>query len=464
MKDHKIGVWSGMGMVIANMVGAGVFVSVGSMVGTMNPQQILGAWVVGTLIALAGAKAYSGIVQLVPQSGGEYRFLSTLIHPALGYLAGWTSLLIGFSAPIAINATAIGAFTRTLFPGVDALGVATLAILVLTIVHATGIRLSLAAQNILVATKLFLVVGFVVIGLIGGNNTWVEWTPLAHQASGSHADGFPIHAFMQSLFYMAFTFSGWNAAVYAASEFKNPHRDVPRAMILGCIVVGVLYLCINWIFVVNLPPAEQAKIAAAYYGESASITLGHRIMENILGETGAACMSVLAIIAFISSASAMTFLGPRVCAAMARDGFLPAALKGEEGKPPVGAVLMQGAIALFLVFAYGLQDMLSNVGAMLTLFSALTVFSLFWIRFSRKEYQRPGPLVLIAAGFYLMTSVIMLYFGLSDSLTLNLWIGVCILIGLAGYFASKNKDSFRSTLAALSRKTFHFLRDTLSKI
>jgi APA family basic amino acid/polyamine antiporter len=100
-------------------------------------------------------------------------------------------------------------------------------------------------------------------------------------------------------------------------------------------------------------------------------------MLNILGKTGAACMSVFAIIAFISSASAMTFLGPRVYSAMAKDGFLPAILKGKEGKPPVGAIVLQGAIALFLVLAYQLQEVLKNVGAILTLFSALTVFSLF---------------------------------------------------------------------------------------
>lgn len=439
MNDHKLGMWSGMGMVIANMVGAGVFVSSGSMVDSLNPRQILAAWAVGMLIALAGAKAYSGIVRIVPQSGGEYRFLSTLVHPALGYLAGWASLLIGFSAPIAICATATGAFARTLHTGVNAELVATLLILALTTAHAVGMRSSVAVQNALVAIKILLVAGFVVVGLIGGNNAWPEWTPLAHQADVARADGFPIRAFMQSLFYIAFTFSGWNAAVYAASEFRNPQRDIPRAMILGCIVVGILYLCINWVFVANLPPAEQFRIASAYYGESASITLGHRIMENILGETGAACMSVLAIIAFISSASAMTFLGPRVYAAMARDGFLPAALKGEDGKPPVGAVLMQGGIALFLVFAYSVKDVLANVGAVLTLFSALTVFSLFWICLRRGEYPRPALPVLIAAALYLMVSAVMLYFGFSGSPTLYLWVGVCVPAALAGYCVAGRK-------------------------
>jgi APA family basic amino acid/polyamine antiporter len=429
MKDQRLGVFSGMGMVIANMIGAGGFLSTGFMAQDMNSQQILLAWIVGMLIAMTGAKAYSGIVQLVPQSGGEYRFLSTLLHPALGYLAGWASLLIGFSAPIAISAMAAGAFAGTLHSGVNMTLIAVLVILALTAAHAIGMRISITAQNSLVAVKILLVTGFIVAGLIYGSNAWPEWTP------PNAPEGFPIGSFMRNLFYIAFAFSGWNAAIYAASEFKNPTRDIPRAMILGCLVVGILYLCMNWIFVANLTP-EQSTVVFTY--ETDRITLGHLIMQNILGDTGAACMSILAIITFISSASAMTFLGPRVYAAMARDGFLPAVLQGKEGKPPVGAVVLQGAIALFLVLVYRLQEVLANVGAILTLFSVLTVFSLFWICFKRREYPRPALPVLIAAGLFLMISVVMLYFGFSGSPTLNLWVGVCILAALLLAFLQRN--------------------------
>jgi len=428
MKDQRLGVFSGMGMVIANMIGAGVFLSTGFMAQDMNYQQILFAWFIGMLIAMTGAIAYSGIVRLVPQSGGEYRFLSTLIHPALGYLAGWASLLIGFSAPIAISAMAVGAFAATISSGVNVTLIAILVILSLTAAHAIGMRVSITAQNTLVAVKMILVVGFIIAGLAYGNNAMPEWTP------PNKSEGFPFGSFMRNLFYITFAFSGWNAAVYAASEFKNPKRDVPRAMILGCLVVGILYFFINWIFVANLTP-EQSTVVFTY--EINRVTLGHLIMQNILGDTGAMCMSIFAIIAFISSASAMTYLGPRVYAAMARDGFLPTALKGKEGKPPFGAILLQGAIALLLVVAYQLQEVLSNVGAILTLFSTLTVFSLFWICFKRKEYPRPAPLILVAAGLFLAISIVMLYFGFSGSLTLNIWVGICILAALIGYFIAK---------------------------
>jgi APA family basic amino acid/polyamine antiporter len=198
---------------------------------------------------------------------------------------------------------------------------------------------------------------------------------------------------------------------------------------------------VNWVFVANLTP-EQCKVVFSY--ETARITLGHLVMKNVVGDFGAACMSVLAIVAFISAVSAMTFIGPRVYAAMARDGFLPRILKHSDGKPPVGAVVLQGAIALFLVFAYQLQEVLNNVGAILTLFSALTVFSLFWVWLGRKSPQKPDGIALMAAFFFLLLSGVMLYFGFKKSPTLNLWVGASILTALVGYFVTKRRAAIRN--------------------
>jgi len=434
MKDNRLGVFSGMGMVIANMIGAGVFLSTGYMAQTLTPKEILLAWVVGALLALAGARAYAQISQIVPKSGGEYKYLSTLVHPSLGYLAGWASLLLGFSAPIAIDAYAAGAYANTLAPWVNPKIFAAIIIILLTGVHAIGLRFSVTTQNILVLIKIALVVGFIGIGLFGGQNAWPDWKP------PSPSEGIPIGSFMQNLLFITFAFSGWNAAVYAASEFRNPRRDVARAITLGCALVGILYLVVNWVFVANLTP-EQCAIVTS--NETGRITLGHLIMKNLIGETGAACMSILVIVAFISAMSAMIFLGPRVYAEMAKDGFLPRVLQGREGKAPIGAVILQGAIALFLVFAYQLGEVLSSVGAILTLFSALTVFGLFWMYFRNRKPVKLSPVTMIAGLFYLVLSGIMLYFGFKTSGVLNLWVGACILASLVGYFLTRRKAGSR---------------------
>ena len=430
MKDRRLGVFSGMGMVIANMIGAGVFLSTGYMAQTLTPKQILLAWIVGAFLALAGARAYAGIARIIPKSGGEYQYLSTLMHPALGYLAGWASLLLGFSAPIAIDAIAAGAFANTLLTWIDPKIFAACIILLLTVVHGVGLKFSVTTQNVLVLVKILLVVGFIGIGLAGGRNVWPDWQP------PSVSDGFPVGSFMQNLLFITFAFSGWNAAIYAASEFRNPRRDVSRAILMGCALVGFLYLIVNWVFIANLTP-EQCAIVTS--DETGRITLGHLIMKNLIGETGAACMSILVIIAFISAMSAMTFLGPRVYAEMARDGFLPRVLQGKEGKVPIGAVILQGAIALFLVFAYQLGEVLSNVGAILTLFSAMTVFALLWMYFRRRRPFEVRPVTLIAGFFYLALSIVVLYFGFKQSPTLNLWVGTCILASLIGFFITRRK-------------------------
>lgn len=435
MKDRRLGVFSGMGMVIANMIGAGVFLSTGYMAQTLTPKQILLGWVVGALLALAGARVYAKIAQVIPQSGGEYKYLSSMIHPALGYLAGWASLLLGFSAPIAIDAIAAGAFAHTLSAWVDPKLFAVVIIILLTGVHAVGLRFSVTTQNALVLIKILLVAGFIVVGIFGGSNSWPDWSP------PSQSEGFPLGAFMQNLLFITFAFSGWNAAVYAASEFRNPRRDVARAIVFGCALVGILYLVVNWVFVANLTP-EQCAIVSNY--ETERITLGHVIMKNIIGQTGAACMSGLAIIAFISAMSAMTFLGPRVYAEMAKDGFLPRVFQGREGRVPIGAVILQGAIALFLVFAYQLGEVLYNVGAILTLFSALTVFALFWMFFKRRNSVKLGFTTVVAGVFYLMLSSVMLYFGFKMDLTLYLWVGASILASLFGYFITRRRSVSRS--------------------
>lgn len=409
-----LGFGSGLGLVAANMIGSGVFLSAGFMAQQLGPGAILLAWLLGTLIALAGARAYAEVAHFVPRSGGEYRYLSDLLHPVLGTLAGWASLLIGFSAPIAVAALAAGHFTRTLMPAVSPYAVAVGLIVALTAAHAGGFVLSRRTQDGLVLVKAILLVGFVIVGLAHAPVGWPAW-----QAPSPPA-GSMVPAFITSLFFVAFAFSGWNAAAYAAGEFAHPRRDVPRAMMLGCGLVGTLYMAVNWVFVASITP-ERASVVLAY--ESRRVTLGHLVMQDALGTAGGAAMSVLTIIAFISSMSAMTFVGPRVYAAMARDGHLPAFLAGREEKPPAASVILQGALALVLLFTQRLQQVLANVGGVLTLFTALVALALLRLRLERAPGREvPSTGSLLAAGVYVTASAVMLYYGFRTQSQLLLWV------------------------------------------
>lgn len=423
-----LGLWSGVGIVVANMIGAGVFLSAGFMAQDLGPGAILLAWAVGAALALAGSRAYAVVARLVPRSGGEYRYLSDLLHPSLGYLAGWGSLLLGFSAPVAVDAAAAGAFTVTLIPGVDARLVGGALIVALTALHAGGLRLSKWTQNLLVGVKAALLVGFVAVGLALGRNVWPTWTP-PHAA-----DGLPLRPFMASLFFIAFAFSGWNAAAYAAEEFRSPERDVPRAMLVGCSLVAALYLLVNWVFVANLTP-ERASAVFAY--ETQRVTLGHLVMRDIVGEAGARVMSGFVVVALVSSMSAMTFAGPRVYAAMAADGFLPRTLVAKADRPPAWSVVLQGALALGILYAQELAQAMQNVGAILMLFAALTTLSLFRVRFGRSGWPAPPATSLAAAALYTASAAWMLYFGFQGKTHLLVWVGAIAGAALLAYAVTR---------------------------
>lgn len=428
MSPRTLGLKSGIGLVIANMVGAGVFLSTGFMAQSLTPGQILLAWVIGGVLALCGAKAYAEVARLVPEGGGEYRYLSSLMHPALGYLAGWASLLVGFSAPTALDALAAGAFARAVVPSLDPRLVGAVLIIVLTGVHALGLHLSARVQNGLVVVKVLLLTAFVLVGLGFGSFSWPTWVPPSPAAA-------PVSEVLGSLFFIAFAFSGWNAAIYAADEFEQPERNVPRAMLIGCLAVGALYLVVNFIFVANLTPAQGTVVFqyddfTSLKGQFDQVTLGQAVMAALLGPVAAKVMSAVMLLLFISAMSAMLMVGPRVYSAMAKDGFLPQALASKTGKPPTGAVLLQGALALLLLFTHDVRSVLSNVGAILVLFAALTVAGLF---VAKAKGRDPSVVSLVCAAVYVLSAGWMFFEGFKRSPSLLGWIALVAMLGLGAF-------------------------------
>ncbi len=416
---------SGVGLVVANMIGAGVFLSAGFMAQDLTAGWILLAWIVGGMLAMTGARTYAEVSVLIPRSGGEYRYLSELLHPAVGYLAGWASLLVGFSAPMAISAFGAAAFAfAVLGAGEPRLG-ATALIIALTLFHSLGLELSKWTQNGLVLLKGLLVLGFVAVGLSLGNDEWPTWVP----PSGS-TDFAPL-PFATSLFFVSYAFSGWNAAAYTAEEFRRPDRDVPRAMLIGCAAVGLVYVLVNWVLVANLTP-ERASVVFRY--EEGRVTLGHLVAQDLLGEIAGSVMSLGISIVMLSSVSAMLLVGPRVYAEMARDGFLPAVLRGRPGVPPRASIVIQGALAIVLLHLHSVGELLSNVAGVLIFFSALVAVGLLFV--SKRKIHLPAPRkpALFAAGVYAMSSIWMLYHAFEAQTTLLPWLAVVTAAGLGGYF------------------------------
>jgi APA family basic amino acid/polyamine antiporter len=421
----KLGLRSGIGLVAANMIGAGVFLSTGFMAQEMAPGPILLAWAVGAVLALAGARAYAEIARIVPRSGGEYRYLSELLHPALGYLSGWASLLVGFSAPIAVDALAAGGFAKTVFPALDPQWTGAALVVALTALHVSGLTTSARTQNLLIAVKLLLLGGFVWLGLQYGASGWPTWRP-PHDAGG-----FPVAPFVSSLFFIAYAFAGWNAAVYVAEEFEEPDRTVPRSMLIGTGLVAVLYLVVNWIFVANLTPTQASVVFG--YEESHQATLGHAVVTALRGPGWGAAMSAVTVVVFTSAMSAMILVGPRVFQAMARDGYLPRLLAGRPGRPPVASIGVQTALSLLFIFSHQLRGLLSNVGAVLTLFSALTVAGLVRLWIHPGGRPRPAAGALVAALVFLALAAYMLWFAFRGAVHVLPWLAVIFAFALGAW-------------------------------
>lgn len=413
------GLWTGVGLVIANMVGSGVLTTAGFMADTLGPLWILAAWAVGGAIALAGARVYAAMAEEIPGSGGEYRYLSQLLHPFAGVMAGWTSLLIGFSAPVAMAGLAAGAYLNVL-TGADAQLAGVACVVLVTAAHAFHLKTSALAQDLLVGVKAVLLTAFVGFGLWMGARDLPTWTAPAAPATlgGTWA------AFFNSLVFIGFCYSGWNAVVYVADEFRDPKRDVRRAMAVGTLLVIGLYLAVNWVLVANLSPADLARVKT----EDEKLTLGHVVLQHLLGETGAVAMSSVVLVALVSSLSAMTLVGPRVYSAMAGDGFLPRQLAARSGSPPLFSVLLQSGVAIFLMATQQFSVLLNNAGSILTLTSLIAVAALA----VRMRGRLPWG-ARVAAVIYVVASGWALVFSLLSAPSTLLWLGAIGLLSAAGY-------------------------------
>jgi len=349
------GLWTLTFLVVANMIGAGVFTTSGFTLASLgDPRLVLWAWLVGGLIALCGAFSYGLLIQRMPLSGGEYIFLSKAVHPFAGFVAGWVSLLAGFSGAIAFAAVALESYLPGNFPAkLPAVGVIVLGALI----HGAKRWLGAGVQNTAVILKLLLLVVFLGWGAFSIN--WERES--AHPIAGDAG----VLVFAQALVWISLSYSGFNAAVYVAGEAIAP-RTVARAMLLGTGLVVLLYLLLNAAFVLGAPTAEiagQADVAAR--------------AARWIGGAGFEGFTRLVIsLALITSVLSMMMAGPRVYGKMAEEGVIPKIfiLREDRVWP---AVVLQMSLALLLVFVGNLMELLSYLGLTLSLSAAVAVSSLF---------------------------------------------------------------------------------------
>lgn len=378
---------------MANMIGVGVFTTTGYMVAALHsPAAILAAWVVGGIAAFCGALAYAELGSALPRNGGEYQFLSRIYHPAFGFVAGWVSLIVGFAAPLAAFSAKFGESLEAVgFPVSPKISGLVL-IAVLAVLHSMHVATGSRTHNAFSVGKIVLIVAFILAGL--------AWGDMSHLAAGKKPWGDVVLSpmFAVQLVYVSFSYSGWNTAAYLAGEFRNPARDVPRAVLAGTALVAVLYLGLNIVFLASAPMEVLAD--EQHVGE-----VGHVAAASLFGSRAGKFMSLLIALGLVSAASANSMAGPRVYEAMGFDyPILKLLTHRRAGGGPVIAIVLQSSLAAVMLLTASFETLLSYIGLTLSIVAAMTVVGVIALRRSEPDLPRPyrtwgypvTPLIFVA--------------------------------------------------------------------
>ncbi len=414
---RTLGALDGAALVIANVIGVGIFTTPGVVAGMVTSTAgFFGVWIVGGVFALVGALAYAELAALLPQAGGEYLYLSRAFGPLAGFLTGWTSFVAGFSGAIAAAAIGFAAYLERFFPAalsgeplvsvplglfsvsMSGQTLAALAVIfIISAIHLRGVQAGRHFQNGLVGVCL-LAVGLFIVG------GFLEDAPTPHVAPVVPEDS-GASAWLLALVPVLFTYSGWNAAVYVAEEVRDPKRNVLRALLLGTGTVMVVYLLLNGLFVHVLSLARLANV----------IEVGDAVADVLFGPVGASLLTAGILLALASSVSAMVMAGPRIYYAMARDGVFPHATGRLHLRfqTPAVAIMLQALWSAVLVLTGAFEALLIYTGFAVVLFSAVAVSALYVLRRQHKASAAPGwgrrilPMIFVAFSLVVVVNALL---------------------------------------------------------
>jgi basic amino acid/polyamine antiporter, APA family len=434
MSLHKIGFSTSVSVVIANMIGTGVFTSLGFQVmNIQSPFAIIMLWVTGGVLALCGALVYGEIGAALPESGGEYNYLSKLYHPAIGFLSGWVSVTVGFAAPIAAASVALAQYVNKIYPEVDSTILTFSVIILITLVHSFNLKAGSLFQRGFTWIKIICITLFIVFGLF-----YEPPHHLSFQADKAATNDIFSGFFAGSLIYVLYAYSGWNAAAYIAGEIKDVQRTLPRALITGTLIVMAIYTLLNYVFLYTVPVNELKGV----------IEVGYVSAGKIFGEKTGRFMSLVIALLLVSTISAMILAGPRVMQTMGnRIHGLRFFAKSNKNNIPYVAIIFQSLIALVLVVTSSFESLITYVSFTLNLFTFLTVFGVFILRYKYRHIERPfktpffpfTPLLFLAIVFWTSYNII------TERPVESLYGLGTVICGLAVYFLTRKKNSAEVT-------------------
>lgn len=376
MVKNKIGFYTATALVIANMIGTGVFTSLGFQTASLpSASVVLSLWLCGGLIAMCGGLSYIELAKFMPGSGGEYHYISIGYSVRVAKLAGIISVIAGFSAPVALAGIALSAYSSQLYPQVDVKPLAFLIITAVTLFHCFSLQLGSKFQLISTALKLVLIVIFIICGYISPvNHLNLSFNRTDQQLIGSKS-------FLSSLVYVSFAYSGWNASTYIFNEIDRPLRNIKQSVIIGTLIVTTLYLLLNLVFLKVIPIAQTAGV----------IEIGALAALSIFGVSGGKIAALIISLLLVSTISAMVWIGPRVI-----DAMRP---KTKTESLPLTAIFLQYAVTIILLATGSFEYILGYTGIGLSLCSCIAVSILF------VKYKAISKTSLLIAFIYLVATI-----------------------------------------------------------
>jgi basic amino acid/polyamine antiporter, APA family len=425
---RTIGFVTACSIVIANIIGTGIFTSLGfQLINIRSGFALLMLWVIGGIAALCGALCYGELAAALPRSGGEYHFLSKIYHPALGFMAGFVSATVGFAAPIALAAMAFGHYFNGVFNVGSPVVLSFVVVWIVTGFHLRNLRVGSVFQNGSTLVKLLLIAALIGAGFFVHSRQSISFLP-GHSDNATILSG----AFAVALVYVMYSYSGWNASAYISSEIKRPEKIVPRSLLAGTGLVLVIYVLLNAIFLATTP-AEELK---------GQLEVALIAGKHIFGENGGRFAGAIICLGLVAAISSMTWIGPRVTMSMGEDHWLLRWLgsKNENGIP-TNAILVQLLFVNLLLLTQRFQDVVRYTQFSLLLCSLLTVVGVIVFRFRNPEITRPYRVWLYPIPpivFSIITVWMMFYLLLSHPAESLAGLATALL-GLLLYFCAQRR-------------------------
>lgn len=419
-----------MAVVIASMVGVGVFVTLGFQLEKIDSLfAIMMIWVIGGIAALCGALSYAELGASIPKSGGEYTFLSEAYHPAAGFISGWVSATIGFAAPTALVAVAFAGYANKALP-IDLSDasqklVACLLIISMALFHGFSRRVSGSTQTIFTTIKIAGILAFIIAAFtLTKNPQPIDLIPTQEDFKIMTKPSYGV-----ALIFAAFAYTGWNTATYISGEMSNPQKTLPRVLFIGTALVTVLYFFLNLAFLYAAPISElrgqkEIGIIAANY---------------IFGDSVGRIVGGLLTLLLISTVSALTLAGPRALQAVGQDYKAMSWLaKSTKDNVPWFAILFQSSVAIIFILTSSFKTTLTFAGAMLAFNSLLAILGLFVLRWRQPNLPRPYKTwgYPIIPGIYLAITSFSLIHAIYENKLAALGCLGLIQIGLIVWFIS----------------------------